>query len=110
MAVLQAAGDALLIPSTRAPTTFKRLLVARDAFAVATPSAAGALSQARRCRGAAARLAGCGVSVVVAAAAGALSQVHPSRGAAVRLAGSARAAALFHQAHTMTRRPCLHAL
>jgi len=110
MAVLQAAGDALLVPSTRASTTFKRLLVARDAFAVATPAAAGALSQARRCVVSAAGLAGCGVSVVVAAAAGALSQVRPLRGGAARLAGSGGAAALLHQARMKTRRPSLHAL
>ena len=47
MAVFQAAAGVLLDPSTRRPTKFRRLLVARDLFAVADKDASAALFEAR---------------------------------------------------------------
>ena len=48
MAAFQAAARVLLIPSTRRQTTFRRLLLARDAFALADPAAREALMQVRK--------------------------------------------------------------
>ena len=51
MEVFKAAASVLLDPSTRRPTRFRRLLVARDAFAVADADVRAALFQARGKRG-----------------------------------------------------------